>query len=152
MCLLCPVNRIGGNKILRGLKLSYRPARLTLPRHSQVNSFYFTICIEALKQVSISCPTISGAKVKPSGTEYCHYNEQLCLFHKLWCDEIVIICIYFLHWNEKEHFYLNPQPVCSLLLFLNSANNSRDTYPLLGNSGHYFTWNAWTISLMEICS
>lgn len=114
----------------------YMPASQTLASlYSQVNSFYFTVCKEVLKWVSISCLTLTQAKVKQSWWEYCQSNEQLCLFHKLRCDEI-LIWIYFLRCNKKEeirsfalNWTVNLQPVFSLLLFLNSENNARDTLP-----------------------
>ena len=63
--------------------------------YSQVNSFYLTVCKEVLKQVSVSCLTLTQAKVKQSGRECCQSKEQLCLLHQRACDEIVgfIFCV-----------------------------------------------------------
>lgn len=79
------------------------PASQTLVSpYSQVNSFSFTFCKEVLKRVSILCLTLTQAKVKQSWWEYCESNEQLRLFHKLWCDEIVIWVSFFALQHERR--------------------------------------------------
>lgn len=94
--LLTGLEEVKYFKVLTYSGWFYMPASQTLAfLYSQVNSFYFTVCKEVLKRVSILCLTFTQAKVKQSRWEYCQSNEQLCLFHKLWCDEIVIWVYFF---------------------------------------------------------